>query len=897
MILHQLQVAHWRSLVDPVTIGPFDQGITVIHAPNGTGKSSLFEALQLALFDSHAVGGQEILTIRPWGRPLNPKVSVDFSHNDTRYLVEKTFIDSPSALLSRWEDGKFIRLAEGREADAELRALLGSSAPGRGLSNSVHWGLSQVLWSPQGLLALKELAPSVSENIRASLGVQISGDGGGKIGALIRESFLTYHTDQGKIIKGKNAPAIVSLEDELTRFSRQNQLLQTKYEEHIVASRTVEDARHLRAQKRREAEAIGIALETTQEEVERHQRLTSELQAHQEKLLLANERASAVARILAQIQAAQTDLTSFSTTIVSSENRLAELDKEKNATQLRLDHARQQRDFARTAAEGLHAEERHIEEARSYLSFYEESAVLKNRLVRLRDTDTLLQQAKIRRAALLAPEAREIAALRKLTSTIAETTAALQASQIHLTLEPTAAINVIQLPGTTPLPIASNQKHTFSASPEVLLDVPGFGRISAIGPVSNASQLAGQLRSATEKLTSLTRAYPSQDPDQLQLLRDQAAALDSEVQALDARLLTALDGQTFAVLDRQLATATAALQAIAAQHPGWTQSPPQLSQLQLALDRQRASHQQTLREAEKAWDQAQNAHLASDRQHLETANALKNNQLNLASAQTRLADLFRDAVSSDDLEKRQITHLREAREAELLGKDCTERLQQLPPNPTAQLVILRKQKETLAAAEATARDRETEAETRLQILTQEGSYSRWVEAAEQLALLTERIARERLQIDAIRLLHETWQQCKTEAIAAVAAPVEKAASQLLARIAGPRIGRVRLTENFLPTGTSPSLATDPVHFDNLSMGEQEQLFLVTRLALAQVLAKKERQLVVLDDVLTATDTARLARILGLLEELTDRLQIVVLTCHPERFGGLAQATFHELRPS
>jgi uncharacterized protein YhaN len=87
---------------------------------------------------------------------------------------------------------------------------------------------------------------------------------------------------------------------------------------------------------------------------------------------------------------------------------------------------------------------------------------------------------------------------------------------------------------------------------------------------------------------------------------------------------------------------------------------------------------------------------------------------------------------------------------------------------------------------------------------------------------------------------------------------------------------------------------DPVALSNLSGGEQEQLFLIARLALADVLAKDERQLVVLDDVLNATDSGRLARILSLLEEVSERLQIIILTCHPERYRGLDGANFIEL---
>jgi hypothetical protein len=52
--------------------------------------------------------------------------------------------------------------------------------------------------------------------------------------------------------------------------------------------------------------------------------------------------------------------------------------------------------------------------------------------------------------------------------------------------------------------------------------------------------------------------------------------------------------------------------------------------------------------------------------------------------------------------------------------------------------------------------------------------------------------------------------------------------------------------------------------------------------------------IVLDDVLTATDAGRLARVMGVLEEAAQRLQVLVLTCHPERYRGLEGASFVDL---
>lgn len=121
------------------------------------------------------------------------------------------------------------------------------------------------------------------------------------------------------------------------------------------------------------------------------------------------------------------------------------------------------------------------------------------------------------------------------------------------------------------------------------------------------------------------------------------------------------------------------------------------------------------------------------------------------------------------------------------------------------------------------------------------------------------------------------------------------ASDFFARITGSRLGTIALEDSLLPTAFTPAELDGYVSPDALSGGEGEQLHLATRLALAWVLASKSRQLVVLDDVLTASDSARVARALDLLEEITTRLQVLILTCHPERYRGLKKAAFLDLK--
>ena len=206
MIVRSIRVADWRCFLNAVEVGPFDDGLNIIHAPNATGKSTLFEAFRRALLDGHKVTGKEVEAIRPWGRELAPKVTVEFAHQGQEYRISKQFLDNQRALLERKENGKYQRLAEGVAADDTTREILTKNPPGRGLCRPEHWGVAQILWAPQGNLALETLSGDLIADIRAMLSVQVSGAGTGPIEKRIEERYLEVFSPKGKIKTGKDAP-------------------------------------------------------------------------------------------------------------------------------------------------------------------------------------------------------------------------------------------------------------------------------------------------------------------------------------------------------------------------------------------------------------------------------------------------------------------------------------------------------------------------------------------------------------------------------------------------------------------------------------------------------------------------------------------------------------------
>lgn len=276
MILRTIRVQGWRCFADAVQVGPFGDGLNVLHAPNATGKSTLFEALLRGLLDGHRVTGRDVEALRPWGRVLAPTVTVEFAHDGTDYRLAKRFLDRPIAELERRERGRFVRSAEGDAADEQVRELLTRNPPGRGLARPENRGLAQVLWAPQGELALSGLSGDVVASIRESLGAQVSGPGGGPLERAIEEVYLSIYTPGGQLRRGRDAPLLVRLREQVVqaRTKRMNALAQ--YQAFEQASRRVEDLRARRAQAKRDEEEMTRTLGEARRQAESYRGLLSE---------------------------------------------------------------------------------------------------------------------------------------------------------------------------------------------------------------------------------------------------------------------------------------------------------------------------------------------------------------------------------------------------------------------------------------------------------------------------------------------------------------------------------------------------------------------------------------------------------------------------------------------
>jgi uncharacterized protein YhaN len=431
-------------------------------------------------------------------------------------------------------------------------------------------------------------------------------------------------------------------------------------------------------------------------------------------------------------------------------------------------------------------------------------------------------------------------------------------------------------------------------SPEVVTELPHIARLRAWGPVGSAKEHRDARAKAEKKLKELTETYGTSDLDALESLAEKAKELDASLTEADTRLTTLLAGRTLDELIQQRCvletTHTGFLQA----HPDWGKTPPDAEVLEAKADDVKQAFIARVENAEAARDKAQNALAAVAGQRETLSRRLEDARKQVAGLTAKLTELTSDrkALQDREMELQRVTMAWDAARARLT--EIQDQLDQYEDDPAAIVERLQTQLDAANQESNRAREQEVREEARLEGLCAEGPYSRLVAVDEKVTQLQEETKREELRVEAIRLLHDTVVACRSGAIAAVSRPVEAVTTRMLQRIAGRRLGRIQIGEAFEPAAVVPESVEQAVALENLSGGEQEQLYLATRLALAEVLGKDERQLVVLDDVLTATDAGRFARVMNVLEEAAQRLQVLILTCHPERYRGLKNTPFFDL---
>ena len=136
----------------------------------------------------------------------------------------------------------------------------------------------------------------------------------------------------------------------------------------------------------------------------------------------------------------------------------------------------------------------------------------------------------------------------------------------------------------------------------------------------------------------------------------------------------------------------------------------------------------------------------------------------------------------------------------------------------------------------------------------------------------------------LKLLRNMLRQLKKERISELTKPVAELVTEWFQEITGRAYREVEMNSELLPVGARKSDGIN-LALGSLSHGTQEQIVVLVRLAIGVLTSGTERNLVVLDDRLVNADAARTRRLRHVLEEASQKCQILFATCNEPSYIG------------
>ena len=876
MLIRRIAVRNFRKLLHGVEIDGMEPGLTVIVGDNEEGKSTLLKALQSAFFDRYKLTGDAADAMKPFGSEVRPEVAVDFEVGQTSYRLKKGFLQSSSALLEsdrdRWQNDS---------AEDQLRGLLGFSSPGRGAAKEEHRGLSGLLWVEQGrafepLELNRDTRDALHEAIKGEVGQVTGGERGRKLLAVVHEKCNEYFSPKKGDEKGELKAARSKVEDlngkvqrieiELAQY---NDKVDTLANLKNILTRYESEGRLAQAQaEMQEAQNTARELEAVDAQIE-----TAEARLKEAKTAFEFARAAWRTRKdkVERLQSVETEAEPVTRNVenLNEELRLATEARDRAEDRLRVTNA-----ALENAESNRIAAERERKRAEITVSLEE----LDGRIQRARDIQT--KTARDRETAAGIPiDKATLARLQEKDQELENKRAALEAVATTLDFSPSGDQSV-NVDGQTW--DAGRQRRI---TEKTTLELEGFGLLL----ITPGGEDIRARRAAVEELQSSAAA------DLQRVGCDSVEAAEtawSEKNALQSRI-----GQAQARLDEIVPEGLEELQTRAdglRERLGAVKaliadpsSPPSTVREAKEVEEAASSQEEDARAAQTA---AGEQLKAEERNFSDVQERRTGETSTLAQLEKQIKRLRKDLDNSRqdkadvdlerDVDAAGKTYDTRATELEKLE---TQRERMSPDLVQAELARSQDAYENLQKQIAKDKEQADKLEGELRGIGQKGLGEAAQQKRGELEIATQDLARLELDAKAWKLLRDTLQQAEREAKEKFLAPVTERLQPYM-KLVFPGTD-LQLDEEKMEIAALRRVHKEP--FVSLSIGTQEQIAVLARLALADLLREKGKPVVlILDDALVNCDDGRFNRMALALRKAADNVQIIILTCHEARYRSL-----------
>lgn len=867
MRLRRIEVWSFRGL-DHYVLDDLAPDLNLVVGPNEAGKSRLFKALHCALFERYKGEGEDKRSLRTWGASDSPRVQVEFEAGGVVYTLTKQFLKSAFARL---EGGG--RTYEDDEAEAKLRELWGTRAAERKKEAADALGLWPLLWVPQGQAGAaphEDMNEDTRARLRDALAVQVAEVAAGEVGQRLmrrieaeRAKHWTPSGKEGAELTRARA-RVASARAELDRARAQLEASRGLADKLSAArERLAELEPRLRAQRAAHAEAVKM-LEAARARAHAIETARAHRDACREQKRAADgevERRAALQR--------ERDATAQA--IEESAAALRALEGRKEAHRAREEAART---ALAAAQEAEQAAEVLLVRARRQV----DRASERERLARAREVlhrareEKKLDEAVVRELAELRVGPAEIRALRAAGERDGKAQAALDAASAHLRMR---ALRDLVVDGKK---VRAGEEIAWACDEETSIDVEGVLRFSVQPGGAELARLREEALAAKRAfgamLAELGVGSIAQAEDAYEL-RAQLQAQHEARKAAAARLAP----EGIDALEREVVAAEARLAALGEDDASAPAAAAAEDGVADAKDRVKSC----LAKREVVSQEAQA--LAGEHARCAQRRALGEERL------AALDDKLRRAPSPEALEK-----ARDA--AEKAWAAAEDRLVALEMEHGrlgglgAAQDVEREHKalERMTSERQAQHDIAVAAEAQLSRDDANGLLEA-VQSAEEEAERAERdLARLERAANAVRALAEAVRAARREAEERLVAPVLERVRPWVQGLFSR--SSLRIDEHWNVLGLQTGDVEEPL--EALSGGAREQLGILVRLGLAEVLAKDEGLPIVLDDSLAYTDEARHREMLRILYRASKKQQIIVFSCHAVAFERLGETKRYEL---
>ena len=884
MKIRSIAVNQFKQFTTPMCLNDIGDGLNVVVGPNEMGKSTLLDALRAALFEKYSSRARPITALQNDRNQAAPVVELAFEVDDGTYRLRKRFVKKPYARLF-CPDGRKL---EGDAAEDTLRDLLGFDEPGKAGAKPETLGMWSVLWVQQGQsFGALDLPDSARSNLHSAL-----------------------ESEVGEVLGGRRGRALPDeVEQQLARFVTATGRPRGDYKKRIDDVETLRSEREGLQNRRRELSRTMQDLEAAQETLDR---LSSGEQDRKDKKErdAARNRHSELARLESRIEAAATDVELKKRNLKQAEQALAERQALKGqitsnaealaAAKEKLDEVGEKDRQLRKQIEGLRKDAKKAEDAgaeaekavsmaRRMLTAVQRAGrirELRERYEKAREAENRQRTAQRGAAALLVTD-EKIATLRDAAKQLETARSRLSAAATVVAFDmPSDRLSRIEVDGAV---LAAGQT-SVAAVEETTIAIPDYGSVSVRPAIKNRGRLIAQQREANDALKAALEecgvksaaAAEEQFAKREKLLRDaQLARQEAELHApkrddydAGAQPLADRIAGLKIMLERELTDL------------GIESLPSEKNAEQALNDVQER--------AQKARDSETTARAALDAPEEEMGRI----RTELGSVKTRYDDAkgrlktlqnilteAEEQVADDDLEAA-VTSARKALEAQ--EKAVLELEEQRDGETLPQLEARISRLETALQERRDKRSGLQEQVARLQshieALEGAGLDEAVAQKTRELDLADEQRTRYKREVSVLTLLLSTLRSAETKAKARYLSPVLQRVRPYL-RILFPG-AEITIDENLHIVGVVRENGYEEP-FAHLSMGTQEQIAVLVRLAFAEMLVEQGHPAtVVLDDALVFADDRRMGRMFDILNMVGRQVQIVVLTCRERLFEGI-----------